>query len=96
MRVFLQINNYKTFADMVNGNIECYPKITFYTIQEIRARLKTLTLRLLREDVDIYDEYAFQVPLSDTHDKVHWFKCVNYYIKDNTCYIALYYNGTLK
>lgn len=96
MKIFVRIANYAEFANIVNGSIEHYPQHTFYTIEEVIEHLRGCVKWLLKRGRELDDEYGYQVPLSDTHEKVYWFKLVDYTWKVDYLKIELYYNGTLK
>ena len=94
-RIFIRIANYGDFAKVVNGSIKNYPQIHFYSIDEVVNHLRGCVQGLVMDGRFLDDEYAYQVPLSDTHDKVYWFKLVDYQHKGDVLEIELYYNGTL-
>ena len=96
MKIFVRIANYAEFANIVNGSIEHYPQHTFYTIEEVIEHLRGCVKWLLERGRGLDDEYGYQVPLSDTHEKVYWFKLVDYTWKVDYLKIELYYNETLK
>lgn len=96
MKIFVRIANYAEFANIVNGSIKNYPQHTFYTIEEVIEHLRGCVKWLHEHGRGLDDEYAYQVPLSDTHEKVYWFKLVDYQHKGDALEIELYYNGTLK
>lgn len=95
-KIFIRIANYAEFASIVNGSINDYPQHTFYTIEEVIEHLRGCIRGMLSAGDDLDDEYAYQVPLSDTHEKVYWFKLVDYTKNGDYLKIELYYNGTLK
>ncbi len=96
MKIFVRIANYAEFASIVNGSIKDYPQHTFYPISRIIDGLKDCVRSLLKRGTGLDDDYGYQVPLSDTHEKVYWFKLVDYTHKGDYLKIELYYNGTLK
>lgn len=78
MKIFVRIANYAEFANIVNGSIKDYPQHTFYTVDEVIEHLRGCVKGLLERGYELDDEYGYQVPLSDTHEKVYWFKLVDY------------------
>lgn len=96
MNIFVRIANYAEFANIVNGSIKDYPQHTFYTVDEVVEHLRGCVRAMLERGISLDDEYAYQVPLSDTHEKVYWFKLVDYTKNGDYLKIELYYNGTLK
>lgn len=95
-KIFVRIANYAEFASIVNGSIKNYPHITFYSVKEVVYHLRGCVKHLLERGTGLDDEYGYQVPLSDTHEKVYWFKLVDYQHKGDVLEIELYYRGTLK
>lgn len=96
MKIFVRIANYAEFASVVNAIIKNYPHITFYSVREVVEHLRGSVQYLLERGTGLDDEYGYQVPLSDTHEKVYWFKLVDYTEGSDFLRIELYYNGTLK
>lgn len=94
--IFVRIANYAKFASVVNSSIKDYPHITFYSVKEVVNHLRGCVKYLLERGTGLDDEYGYQVPLSDTHEKVYWFKLVDYTKNGDCLNIELYYNGTLK
>jgi hypothetical protein len=94
--IFVRIANYAEFASVVNGSIKDYPCITFYSVREVIEHLRGCVKYLIERGTDLNEEYGYQVPLSDTHEKVYWFKLVDYTKNGDYLNIELYYNGTLK
>lgn len=94
--IFVRIANYAEFSSIVNGSIKNYPHITFYSVKEVVNHLRGCVKYLLERGTGLDDEYGYQVPLSDTHEKVYWFKLVDYTEGSDFLRIELYYRGTLK
>ena len=95
-RIYVRITNYAEFAKSVNSSIKNYPQQTFYSVKEVVEHLRGCVKGLIDDGRSLDDEYAYQVPLSDTHEKVYWFKLVDYQHKGDVLEIELYYNETLK
>lgn len=95
-KIFVRIANYAEFASLVNGSIKNYPYIKFYSVKEVVEHLRGCVKYILERGTGFDDEYGYQVPLSDTHEKVYWFKLVDYQYKSEVLEIELYYRGTLK
>ena len=95
-KIYIRIANYAEFANIVNGSIEHYPQRTFYTIEEVIEHLRSCVKWLQESGRGLSDEFGYQVPLSDTHEKVYWFKLVDYTKNGDYLKVELYYNGTLK
>lgn len=95
-RIFIRIANYAEFAKVVDGSIKNYPEIHFYSKEEVVTHLRGCVQDLILAGRLLDDEYGYQVPLSDTHENVYWFKLVDYQHKGDVLEIELYYNGTLK
>lgn len=95
-KIYIRIANYAEFANIVKDSIEHYPQHTFYTVKEVLNHLRGCVKYLLERGTGLDDKYGYQVPLSDTHEKVYWFKLVDYTEGSDFLRIELYYNGTLK